>query len=239
MRHLLARSVLVVLGLSPCMRAADAAGPPERCESAKLKATAAYAACLLRAEARARLQGAEAQHAACSERFAKRFGNAEASAGPGTCPSEDDRDAIAAEVAAAVAEVADRLMPPDPACPPGDRDRDPAEVVRDFADAFAARDATALACSYHPDAYMFTDQGVLLGRDEIVAWFLSLWNLFGETTLEIVEDSYYGDHARVLSRLDGGWIVIDDGVDSYEIRGGRIRAQSSHGIIEFTGPPPD
>jgi hypothetical protein len=124
-------------------------------------------------------------------------------------------------------------------CAPGLKKRTVDRVVADQRAALAAQDWAALACNYAPRAFMFTDQGVLVGPEEIVAWFKSLANIFQDAPRVVRDDIYFRDAAWELYRIDAGWVVIPDGVDTYRIRQGKIHFQASHGLIEFTGPPPD
>jgi hypothetical protein len=124
-------------------------------------------------------------------------------------------------------------------CPPGLKKRTPDQVVADQRAALAAQDWEALACNYALKPYMFTDQGVLIGVEEIVGWFQSLAALFQGAPRLVHDDIFFKDTAWELYRLDAGWVVIPDGVDTYRIRAGKIHFQTTHGVIEFTGPPPD
>ena len=45
--------------------------------------------------------------------------------------------------------------------------------------------------------------------------------------------------SRALFTLDTGWWTIEDGTSTYIVRRGRIVQQTTHGLIRFTGPPPD
>lgn len=215
------------------------ADPAERCEALKLFATSRHAACSLRTEALSIWRGGEPDAARCEDRLARTFDRIERFSGPGVCPTEGDAAAVADTVAACTAELAEDPAPPDPDCPPGYRDRTPAEVVDDYLAAYAARDATALACAYHPDAYVIDDQGVLIGPDEIVQAALSLDDLFSGADFQVTNEVVFDDTARLLWELDGGFVVIPDGTDTFVIERGQIRRQTRHGLIEFTGPPPD
>lgn len=117
--------------------------------------------------------------------------------------------------------------------------RTPDVVVTDLRAALAAGDWTAFACNYHPDAFVIDDQGLLLGRTEIVAAAQSLVDLFDGALPVITQEDIFRGVVRTLFTLDGGWIVIPDGTHTYVIENGLVTRQTTHGIIEFTGPPPD
>jgi hypothetical protein len=68
---------------------------------------------------------------------------------------------------------------------------------------------------------------------------MSLHNLFGGAQPLTTDEIVWDNMVRTLFTLDGGWITIEDGVHTYVILGGRIRHQTVHGRITFTGPPPD
>jgi hypothetical protein len=113
------------------------------------------------------------------------------------------------------------------------------QVVADHFAALAAGDWEAAACNYAKDAYLIDDQGIMIGPEEIVESYMSYASFFGGYHPEILDDDYFEKTARILYRLDGGWVVIPDAVDTYVIKKGRIAVQTRHGLIEFTGPPPE
>ena len=86
---------------------------------------------------------------------------------------------------------------------------------------------------------MIDDQGVLIGPAEIVAGLKSLDDLAGGVQPVVHEDNSFDDMVRILFTLDAGWWEIEDGVSTYVVRRGRIVQQTNHGLIRFTGPPPD
>ncbi len=126
----------------------------------------------------------------------------------------------------------------DARCAPQLRRRTPDQVIADHQAAFTAADWAAVACNYHPKAYVIDDQGVLVGPEEIVSSLQSLHALLGGAAPVVVESLPFRDVVRVLYTLDAGWFEIRDGVHTYVVRRGKIRQQTSHGLIEFTGPPP-
>jgi hypothetical protein len=115
----------------------------------------------------------------------------------------------------------------------------PHEVVADLRSAIAARNWDAVACNYHPHAYVIDDQGVMIGTTEIVAALMSLDDLADGTQAVVTEENVFGDLVRVLFTLDTGWWRIPDGTSTYVVRRGRIVQQTTHALIEFTGPPPE
>jgi hypothetical protein len=217
---------------------AGAAEPAEKCESQKLGGTGQYAACRLKAEAKAVLRGIAPDYTKCEENLAKKFGTSEERAGPGVCPSEGDQAVIGAAVAQCTADLALLLAGPE-GCPPAYQDRSPHEVVVALRAALAAEDWAAVACHYHGNAFVIDDQGILVGRTEIASAYMSLHGLFGGAQPVVNDEIVHQDTVRTLFTLDGGWIVIPDGVHTYRILAGRIQLQTTHGLIEFTGPPPE
>jgi len=123
-------------------------------------------------------------------------------------------------------------------CPPGLGKRHPLQVVADLRAALAAQDWEAVACNYLRTAFLIDDQGFHIGPEEIVASYVSYHDLFGGAQPLITEEEAYERVVRTLYQLDGGWVVIEDGVDTYHIANGRIRFQTRHGLLTFTGPPP-
>ena len=65
-----------------------------QCVSAKLTAASKYAACRLKADAKAAKTGDAADYSKCATKFVKAFDRAEAKAGSGVCPNEDNAPAV-------------------------------------------------------------------------------------------------------------------------------------------------
>lgn len=232
-------AALALVALAASAPAVLAGPPPDaKCEAKKLGIAAGYAACRLKAEAKATVRDAAPDHAKCAAAFAKKFAQAEEKAGPGVCPSEGDGSAIGTVVADTTAVLA-RLLDGPGGCAHADQDRSPAVVISDLLAAIAARDWAAVACQYHPNAFVIDDQGILVGRAEIASALESLFDLVGDTQIDVVEANYFRNVVRILYALDGGWFEIDDGVFTFVIEAGRIRHQTTHGLIHFNGPPPE
>jgi hypothetical protein len=119
------------------------------------------------------------------------------------------------------------------------RDRTPSEVIDDLRAAVAAGDWGAVARNYAEDAFVIDDQGILVGPAEIAAAEQSFDNLFQGAQVEVSDEIVHQNTVRVLYSVDGGWIVIPDGADTYVIERGLIQQRTRHGRIEFTGPPPE
>lgn len=119
------------------------------------------------------------------------------------------------------------------------KDRTPSEVVDDLLAARAAGDWDAVASNFAEDAFVIDDQGVVIGPAEIVAAMRSFDCLFQGAQADVSAEDVFRDTVRLLYSVDGGWVVIPDAVDTYVIERGLIQQQTRHGIIEFTGPPPD
>ena len=236
---MLARTIaavtLALLGAVPAHAAIDA----ETCQAKKAKLAGVHAACRLKADAKAIRKGDAPDYAKCDEAIAKKFGKLEEKAGPDTCPTEQDADRIAAILAESTARVTEQLEAPDAGCPIGYRDRSPSEVLADWLDAYASENVPLLLCNYHPLAHVFTDQGILVGYGDITLWYESLWDLLSGVNPQVAATTTFRSSVRLLSRLNAGWVEIEDGVDTFEIEDGRIRSQTSHGLITFNGPPPD
>ena len=160
-------------------------------------------------------------------------------------PPSPARDAVLATEAALDGTIHDGI--PDggcsvevsePGCPEALLERQPGEVLSDLRTAVAAEDWGAVACNYHPEAFVIDDQGILVGLNDILSSQMSLNDLFSGVNPQVLQESIYRDTARVVFSLDAGWIRIPDGVSTYVIRRGRIVQQTTHGLIEFLGPPP-
>ncbi len=237
--QLVRRIGILCLALGLAAPNAFAAEPDAKCASKKLKFVGLYAACVLKADAKAKLKGTEPDYTNCEETFAKKFGKAEEKAGPGICPTEGDLLILQGEVDSSAAELAEQLEAADPNCPMGYRDRSPGQVVQDLYQAYAAHDAQAITCNYHPSASVITDQGVLVGYNDIVTFYFSLFDLFNGVSYTVGQIDEFGKTVRVLNSLNAGWVEIPDGIDTFIVKRGRIRTQTNHGLIKFNGPPPE
>ncbi|MFT4572377.1 MAG: hypothetical protein ACI91F_003278, partial [Candidatus Binatia bacterium] len=71
--------------------AAQAADPVVKCESGKLKESSKYAACRLKADAKAVKKGEVADYEKCEAKFGVKWAKLEAKAGSMVCPSEGDQ----------------------------------------------------------------------------------------------------------------------------------------------------
>lgn len=86
-----------------------AAEPAVQCESGKLKVASKYAACLLKADAKAVSKGETADYSKCDSKFSDKWRKTEDKAGPGVCPSEGDEADVQGFLDACDASVADAL----------------------------------------------------------------------------------------------------------------------------------
>lgn len=120
MRHQVATiaSAIALLGLVSV--AAHAADPAVKCESGKLKETAKYASCRLKAEAKAVQTATTPDYTTCEAKFTPKFNGLETKAGPGVCPSEGDEASINARISSDVNDIATLLTGGSlPACGDG------------------------------------------------------------------------------------------------------------------------
>lgn len=77
---------------------AEAADPTDKCHSGKLKESAKYASCRLKAESKAVLVGGTPDFSKCMSKFPAKFNSIETAAGIGVCPSEGDGASIDARI---------------------------------------------------------------------------------------------------------------------------------------------
>lgn len=68
--------------------------PAAVCQAGKLKATASYSACRLKADAVAAIKGTPAVYTKCDDKFSDKFPATETKAGPGVCTTEGDAAAL-------------------------------------------------------------------------------------------------------------------------------------------------
>lgn len=107
-------SALIALGTT----AASGLTGAQKCESAKLKEAGKYAACLLKAEAKAAKKGSTPDYGKCDAKFASKWQKAEGVAGEGVCPSEGDQAAMELFLVEMKDQIAAALAGgPPPQCP--------------------------------------------------------------------------------------------------------------------------
>ena len=216
---------------------AGAADPAARCEAGKFRAAGVYTFCRLKADAKATGKDQPSDYSKCLATFDKAFAKVERKAGPGVCPTEGDFADVDEAVSRYASYIKNLVTAPDDGCPSHYPTRTPLQVVADLHDAIHTYDETLIACNYHSDAHLINDQGNERGEG-IVGWFISLNNLFNGIPPTILQTDAFKGTVRQLYSRDGGWIVIEDGVDTFDIEAGRIRTHTSHGLFTFTAPPP-
>jgi hypothetical protein len=84
----------VALGVLGAASMGFAADKGVRCATAKLTAASKYAACRLKADAKATKTGGNPDYSKCATKFLKAFDRAEAKAGSGVCPGEGNAPAV-------------------------------------------------------------------------------------------------------------------------------------------------
>ena len=89
--------------------ATEAADPAVKCEAGKLKESSKYAACRLKADAKAVKKGIAADYTKCESKFADKWSKTETKAGPGVCPSEGDVASMDSRITTDAAEIATLL----------------------------------------------------------------------------------------------------------------------------------
>ena len=85
----------LMLGLPTSGQALD---PDVKCEAAKVKETAKYYACRLKAESKAIKKAEAPDYAKCDSKYSEKWQKAEDKAGMGVCPTEGDETAIQARM---------------------------------------------------------------------------------------------------------------------------------------------
>ncbi len=97
----------LVLGLSTNVQAIDS---DVKCSSAKVKETAKYSACLLKAESKAIKKGEVPDFSKCNSKYSEKWQKAEDKA-DGACPTNGDEAAIQAQVQQCVDDLVAALGP--------------------------------------------------------------------------------------------------------------------------------
>ena len=87
-------SLATIVAFTLIATAAHAADPTEKCQSGKLKESAKYSSCRLKAEAKAVLAGGAPDFGKCTAKFPSKFNAIETEAGMDVCLSEGDGDSI-------------------------------------------------------------------------------------------------------------------------------------------------
>lgn len=88
---------------------AQAADPAVKCESGKLKESSKYAACRLKADAKAVSKGEAADYTKCEDKFTAKWASVEGKTDPGICPSEGDVGTMNTRITTDAAEIATLL----------------------------------------------------------------------------------------------------------------------------------
>ncbi|MFT4570072.1 MAG: hypothetical protein ACI91F_000942, partial [Candidatus Binatia bacterium] len=88
---------------------AHALDPAVKCESGKLKESSKYAACRLKADAKAVKKGEAADYMKCEDKFSAKWAKTETKAGMGICPSEGDQGSMDTRITTDAAEIATLL----------------------------------------------------------------------------------------------------------------------------------
>jgi len=122
----------------------------------------------------------------------------------------------------------------DPGCP-GVETRTPIQAVTDHLVHLALEDWEALACDYAPTAFVINDQGLCIGRPEIIAAHQANADFFGHQRPVVSQLDAHLNIVRTLYTFDNGTIIIADGTDTFVVENGQIQGQTSHAGIEFTG----
>ncbi len=227
---------LCVLGAILILGGPVAANASSACDADKLEAAGAYAACRLEADAAALQSGKAPEYTKCDSKLARELALAERRS-RGTCLAAADFQSIQILVAGYTDSMADVVAPANDGCPPEYADRLLDQVVDDLWNAIVLDDAVAIACNFHEDAFVIDDQAIFVGRAMITASLGSLASIFSNAAPVFGQEDQWLDTIRVRYSLDGGWVVIPDGVDTYVVEAGKIRKATRHGLIEFTGPP--
>lgn len=89
----IAASTVALLGLFAA-NAKAVIDPSAKCESGKLKESAKYVSCRLKAEAKAAQQETTPDFSKCTAKFPLKYNEQETKAGPGICPTEGDGASI-------------------------------------------------------------------------------------------------------------------------------------------------
>ena len=120
-------------------------------------------------------------------------------------------------------------------CASGLANRSAREVLADHRSALAAEDWEAVQCNYGDNAVVITDEGLVQGADAITGALQQLATVFGGSIPTVDDESVAplpegGELVRLLFHIATECLAIEDGVDTYLIRQGRIVGQTVHGV---------
>ncbi|HZS02156.1 MAG TPA: nuclear transport factor 2 family protein [Chloroflexota bacterium] len=103
------------------------------------------------------------------------------------------------------------------------------EVFRDHLRLRAAHDLDAdLQCNYAPDVVLLCRYGVFVGLDEVRESAARLHHQLPHARYEYLSCQTHGEYAFLEWRAESETCHVEDGADSYVIRGGRIVMQTIH-----------
>lgn len=120
-----------------------------------------------------------------------------------------------------------------PTCPPARADRTPQQVIDDHLASLATGDVDRIVCDYAHDAVVVMPGVVFTGRAQIRQGLLAMQGLFGATLPTITSNTVAGDTVLSTWRLETPHVVVEDGSDTFVVRGGRIQIQTVHAPLTF------
>jgi len=104
--------------------------------------------------------------------------------------------------------------------------RSPQEVFDRHAQALGAEDLDEIVADYSDDAIFITLAGVLRGKDGVRQAFTKLLGEIPQATWELKTTIYEDDILFLEWDAEGGGNRIEDAVDTFVFRDGRIRVQT-------------
>ena len=113
--------------------------------------------------------------------------------------------------------------------------RTPEEVFAHHAQALGAGDLEEIVADYADDAVVITPAGVKRGKDGVRAAFTQLLSDVPNASWDLKTQIYEGDLLFLEWVADSASTRVDDGVDTFVLRDGLIRAQTVRYSLQAKG----
>ena len=103
-----------------------------------------------------------------------------------------------------------------------------AAVVENHLKCFCEGNLEGILADYAPNAVLFTQEGILRGREAIRPLFVAMLAEFGQpgTTFTLMQRFVDGDHAYIAWAAETGENRYELGTDTFFVRDGCISVQS-------------
>ena len=109
-----------------------------------------------------------------------------------------------------------------------------ATVLEHHLSAFVNNDVNEIMRDYNEDAEVWTENGILKGRDAIRSFFIGAFGLFpfGKTEFELKKQIVEGNTAFILWRAESPSLMVPMGVDTFIFKDDKIILQTAGVLVQ-------